>query len=116
MPSSKGLPSADRAVVDASKMIEYLLNAGHPDNGGKARFFGDLGFSVADPMVFAAALRTQAAAGEVTQEIVSEHGMKYVVDGEIEATDGRRRLVRTVWIVDRGQELPRLVTAYPQQE
>src|ERR1700682_3051386 len=39
------MPHADRAVVDRAKISEYLLNAAHPDNGGKAKFFEDLGFS-----------------------------------------------------------------------
>jgi hypothetical protein len=37
-PSSRKLPAADRAVVELTKVAEYLLNASHPDNGGKARF------------------------------------------------------------------------------
>ena len=30
------LPNADRAVIDEPKLVDYLLNASHPDNGGKA--------------------------------------------------------------------------------
>jgi hypothetical protein len=115
-PSPRRLPSAERAIVDATKITEYLLNASHPDNGGKARFFESLGFSAVAPMLLAAALRGQATSGEVVQESLSTHGTKYVVDGQLEAPDGRRRAVRTVWIIDAGQELPRLVTAYPRGE
>jgi hypothetical protein len=115
-PLPRRLPSAERAIVDATKITEYLLNASHPDNGGKARFFESLGFSPAAPMLLAAALRGQATSGEVVQESMSTHGTKYVVDGQFEAPDGRRRAVRTVWIIDAGQELPRLVTAYPRGE
>ncbi len=41
------------------------------------------------------------------------HGWKYVVGGEIETPAGRAVMIRTVWIVDRGQSSPRLVTGYP---
>ena len=45
----------------------------------------------------------------------SAHGGKYILDGRIETPSGKRPIVRTVWIVDRGVEMPRLVTAYPQE-
>ena len=39
------LRNAHLAIVDRSKVLDYLLNEAHPDNGGKARFFGLLGYS-----------------------------------------------------------------------
>lgn len=41
--------NAHLAVVDRGKVLDYLLNEAHPDNGGKARFFVLLGFSRDDP-------------------------------------------------------------------
>ena len=38
------LPNAEKAVVEREKIEDYLLNAAHPDNGGKAAFFEGLGF------------------------------------------------------------------------
>ena len=38
------LPNAHLAVVERAKIVEYLLNPAHPDNGGKAPFFMALGF------------------------------------------------------------------------
>ncbi len=35
------LPNAGAAVVAREKIRDYLLNPGHPDNGGKAAFFPD---------------------------------------------------------------------------
>jgi hypothetical protein len=42
------LPNADRAFVAQEKIRDYLLNAAHPDNGGKAAFFMALGFRAED--------------------------------------------------------------------
>ena len=39
------LRNAHLAIVDRSKVFDYLLNEAHPDNGGKAGFFGLLGYS-----------------------------------------------------------------------
>jgi hypothetical protein len=44
------------------------------------------------------------------------HGKKYIVDGAIETPSGKTPVVRTVWIVDEGSDVPRLVTAYPREE
>lgn len=115
-PAVRRLPSAERAIVDGTKITEYLLNAAHPDNGGQARFFLSLGFSTASPMLLASRAQVAGDWRGVVQVSTSTHGTKYVVDGQIESPDGRRRAVRTVWIIDAGQELPRLVTAYPRGE
>jgi hypothetical protein len=45
--------------------------------------------------------------------VASRHGMKYVVDGEIPTPLGSRVTLRTIWIIDAGQQHPRFVTAYP---
>jgi hypothetical protein len=49
IPSDVKLRNAHLAIVDRSKVLDYLLNEAHPDNGGKARFFASLGFSREDP-------------------------------------------------------------------
>ena len=46
----------------------------------------------------------------------SPHGRKYVIVGRIESPDGKSALVQTIWIVDTGTDVARLVTAYPHQE
>ena len=51
------LPNAHLAIVEQEKVVEYLLNPAHPDNGGKAAFFRILGFDREDWSVFATALR-----------------------------------------------------------
>jgi hypothetical protein len=107
------LPNAERAIVDLAKITDYLLNASHPDNGGKAQFFGSLGFAAGNPAALADALRAVAVVGDVVSQAESRHGLKFVVDGAIQAPTGRRPVVRTVWIVDAEEESPRLVTAYP---
>lgn len=105
------LPNADRAVVDLAKVTDYLLNASHPDNGGKAQFFVSLGLG--EPAALIEALSRVAVAGEVVVQTESPHGLKFVVDGTIQSPSGRQPTVRTVWIIDAGEDSPRLVTAYP---
>jgi hypothetical protein len=108
------LPNAQRAVVERKKIVHYLLNAAHPDNGGKAQFFAAAGFSADRWQVLAEALLELAANGQVTLRIESEHGEKYLVRGRLRGPAGRSALIQSVWIIDRGREAPRLVTAYPR--
>ena len=112
------LPHADLAVVDRTKVLDYLLNEAHPDNGGKARFFASLGFSREDPERLMKALRDVAEQGEVVSSAESVHGEKYVVDGwlSVHTQESRQWSIRTVWIIDCGKDAPRLVTAYPGKE
>jgi hypothetical protein len=110
------LPGTDKMKVEREKVVDYLLNAEHPDNGGKARFFLDLGFERNDWEPLAAALCKAAGNQPVSKIMASSHGVKYIVDGRIETPRGKAPMVRTVWIIDLGLDAPRLVTAYPREE
>ena len=107
------LPNANQVLVQREKITEYLLNAAHPDNNGKAEFFESFGFRLADWEMLADAFRRAALNGEVIQHLETSHGVKYVLNTAMETPSGKSPLVRTVWIIDRGRSFPRLVTAYP---
>lgn len=111
------LRNAHLAIVDRRKVVEYLLNPAHPRNFGKAKFFEALGFSVDTPEHFIEALRRIAATGAVVARAESVHGEKHVVDGllSLHTEEGVSWMVRTVWIIERGRDAPRLVTAYPRE-
>jgi hypothetical protein len=112
------LRNADLAVIERHKIVDYLLNSAHPDNGGKAQFFESLGFFIDAPEPLIAALGAVAQTGKVVDSSESLHGEKYVVDGLLwsQTESSHSRMVRTVWIIERGVEAPRLVTAYPGKE
>lgn len=110
------LPTGRLTVVEPDKVTGYLLSPWHPDNGGKAAFFIALGFSPDEWQTLVRAFRRIAKTAEVTKVVESSHGSKYVIDSHLAAPGGRPALVRTVWIIDRGRDTPRLVTAYPIQE
>ena len=100
------------AEVTDEKILEYLLAENHPAGRSKARFLMRLGFGEADPQALRDALLKIAQEGQVVAEVHSRFGTKYIVDGYLQGLAGSA-WVRTVWIVDRGTIVPRLVTAYP---
>jgi hypothetical protein len=107
------LPNRHQAVVEREKIVDYLLNPAHPENGGKAEFFGKLGFLRTEWKVFAEALHALVQTLEVAHHIESMHGHKYIIAGRIESPSGKVAKVQTIWIVDKGQDVARLITAYP---
>jgi hypothetical protein len=109
------LPNARKAVIEQAKIVDYLLNASHPDNGGKARFFMGWGFTPADWQAFAQAIVGMVGRNDVALRLKSSWGEKYVVDGALDAPGGTTPPVRTIWIVDGLHGVPRLVTAYPTE-
>ena len=39
--------------------------------------------------------------------------MRYIIEGELDAPDGRKPIVRVVWFIKTETDVPRLATAYP---
>ena len=107
------LPFADRAKVEQSKIVDYLLAFDHPEGAGKAAFFTRFGFTASGWKILAEALITHAKIHSVSSHTESKYGTKYRIDGPISCPDGRTPLIRTVWIIDIGTDTPRLVTAHP---
>jgi hypothetical protein len=107
------LPHYEMAVVPRAKVTDYLLSPSHPDGRGKARFFRSFGFSVESWERFAEALLRHAADHEVARAETSPFGTRYVVEGIISTPDSRAPLIRAVWFVEAGEQIPRFATAYP---
>ena len=107
------LPNAHVAVVEREKITEYLLSETHRYGASKARFFASFGFRRSGWGLLAQALREHGQQHEVNTAMETGFGPRYEVDGELNAPDGRKPRVRTVWQLDRGEVAPRLITAYP---
>jgi hypothetical protein len=97
--------------VEERKIKDYLLS--EERSGGKAGFFAAFGFTGAQWARLRHALRQHAATYEVASVSETDHGVKFIIEGEIATPDGRSPLVRAVWIIDAGRDTPRFVTAYP---
>jgi lysophospholipid acyltransferase (LPLAT)-like uncharacterized protein len=107
------LPNAENAIIPSDKLTDYLLSQSHLIGRWKARFFLSIGFRETKVDELKDALINVAKNGEVKATITTEFGVKYVVGGVILGPGGRRAAIRTVWVVETGQDRPRLVTAYP---
>ena len=107
------LPCAGDARVDRTKILEYLLSVTHEDGRGKALFLKEFGFASRNWKVLAECLREHGQNNDVSEVIASEFGKRYVVEGPLKTPDGRNPTLRTVWIIENHNTIPRLITAYP---
>jgi hypothetical protein len=107
------LPNPDRAVVDVAKVRDYLLSTEHPVGRFKAAVFAAAGYRRDDwPALQADLLRT--AGVEAVLQAQTPFGQKYEVSAILRGPAGRELAVKVIWLVRRGEEFPRLVTAYPR--
>lgn len=107
------LPGAERAVVDPSKVRDYLLSDAHPVGRFKAAFFIAIGYSAVAWEALAADLRRHAMENTAYISEANAYGQKYEVRGSLRGPAGRAVALVTVWIVLRGEDSPRFVTAFP---
>ena len=108
------LPNADRAIVEDSKLLLYLLSTTHRDGKHKAKFFRMHGYSEEFAEVLRRDLITIAQGNPVDEIIEQFDGLKYVVHGEMVPPNGSLLRIRTVWFIRAEEDFPRFVTAYPQ--
>lgn len=106
------LPNAECAVVDIEKLRDYCLNLGHPRGGHKALVFASvLGIRMEHAETLRRALLAAAVSGMAIPGEVDAYGSRYVIDfpmrGPLHAAT-----VRSIWIVRRGEDFPRLATCY----
>ena len=106
-------PNREKAYIPISKLRDYLLSETHLVGKAKARFWRAVGLDKTNMDVLRQSLIDIARHGEVREVTTSPYGTKYMVEGSIQTPLGKAVRVRTVWIIDRGQDRPRFVTAYP---
>ncbi len=107
------LPNRENAFVPTQKLKDYLLSETHPVGKAKAKFFRSFGYNEANVELLERGLLTIALNQEVNETVSSPLGMKYIVDGALHTPVGRKINLKTVWIIDKGQDRPRFVTAVP---
>lgn len=107
------LPAGNRALIDPSKVRDYLLSPSHPVGRFKAAFFAAIGFKHGEWRALVAELARLAADGEAEPTEATEYGQKYGIRGTITSPSGRSAMILSAWIVRGGEAFPRLVTAHP---
>jgi hypothetical protein len=105
------LPRGEQAIVDVTKLVDYVLNPAHERGKHKARVFASaLGIRQSDARELRAALKAAAAGGDATETSYDSYGQRYVIDFEMR-TEAGSAIIRSAWLVA-GETPPRLLTCY----
>jgi hypothetical protein len=106
------LPNRARAVIAPEKLIDYLLNTGHKRGGTKARLLARCGYTVQNWIRLEEDIRG-ALETEVDWVRTTEYGIRYEIRMTLQSPLGMPLTVRTIWQIDDGTVVPRLITLYP---
>ncbi|GAB2568889.1 DUF6883 domain-containing protein [Spirosoma areae] len=107
------VPYAHNAEIPDRKLTGYLLDHAHPQNNGKAAFYEIVGFTKENSDELRTALLSHVLTYEVAKFIQTDFGIRYVVEGWMQCPNGKQYPMRSVWFIDNGEKIPKLVTAYP---
>ena len=107
------IPNAEHAIIAPEKLRDYLLNPEHRRGASKARFLLSLGYARDRWQRLESDLRQQHLPQEVARVVQAEYGTRYEIHDPL-ITPGRRIvMVRSIWQIDSGTNVPRLITMYP---
>jgi hypothetical protein len=104
------IPNAENAILDIGKLRDYCLNSVHTKGKDKARVFvSALGIKQTDAPWLRAEILRRLTSAEAVQQIEDDWGIRYAVEMEI-THNAKSAMVRTIWIILRGDNRPRFVT------
>lgn len=100
-------------LVSEAKVCDYLLNADHPLGKAKAAFFSHFGFEADQYVALLKAVLAHPDDNAVVEVRASAYGLSSIVECRLKTPDGRDPCIRSVWFLENGSTIQRLVTAYP---
>ncbi len=110
------LPNADKAFIEIKKLTEYVLDPNEPRGKHKARVMKSaLGFTIENAGTLAETLLNAILENDCEIRELDFYGQRYTVDCKI-TTDVGEAIVRSNWIIRRGEDFPRLTTCFVKKE
>jgi hypothetical protein len=106
------VPNIGNAIFDDRKVTDYLLNAAHPKNNGKAKFFVSFDFSLANWQELKKSLLDHPNNHLVISQTSNSYGDMYEVSCSLASPDGRNPCVRSFWAIEPPSADPKFITAY----
>lgn len=110
------IPNSERAIIEPSKLIDYLLNPNHKRGGTKAKLLIKCGYSQKNWQQLENEIRKAHLSQPVDIIKESDYGKRYEIIAELSTPLGKKILVKTVGQIDKGTDFPRLITLVPDRE
>lgn len=108
------IPNFDEAIIEKSKIIDYLLNIHHKRGGSKAKMLLNYGYSPENWQQLESDIRKFHLNAEVSIIKETSYGIRYEIISEILTPIHKPLLMKSVWQIDKGTEIPRLITMIPE--
>ncbi len=108
------LPNRERAIISSEKLTKYLLSTEHRRGGSKARLLKHFGYSEENWKELANDIRTYHLETEIDRVRHTPYGSRYEIVAELLTPRGRGLRMRTIWQIDDGDDVPRLITMIPE--
>lgn len=103
------LPNHARAVFPKDKLKNYLLNPSKDAN--KSQAFSDIGYNMKNADRLEADIRNGLKNNKATLFTPNNYGTPAQVEMMLGVT--KQRKIITAWMIDKGTNAPRFITAYP---
>lgn len=108
------IPNADHAVISTRKLRDYLLNPTHRRGAAKARLFINCGYHADEWAVLERDIRAQHLTQDANAINETDYGRRYEIIAPLITPCGRHVRFVTIWQIDVGTDVPRLITMYPR--
>jgi len=106
------LPNVNRAIIEIEKLRDYCLSSSHPRGRHKARvFLTVLGITADDAEELKQEILSAILVNDATPTERDEYGQRFVVDFSMKR-QGKDAIIRSSWIVLKGEDYPRLTSCY----
>ncbi|PJB50723.1 MAG: hypothetical protein CO103_01730 [Chloroflexi bacterium CG_4_9_14_3_um_filter_45_9] len=110
------IPNYDRAITDPVKLKDYVLCDTHPIGRFKAALFQQMGYGQENWEQFTEDIRTQHLSLDAKLGEKTKYGQKYIIVGDIKGPNGKVKRLKSIWIILVGEDFPRFITIYPEEE
>jgi hypothetical protein len=91
------IPNSDRAIIESSKLTEYLLNIEHKRGGAKAKLLIQFGYSIDNWQQLETDIRRFHLTEDVNLVTETVYGTRYQISANLITPIDRLLVVKTVW-------------------
>ena len=110
------IPNSNSAFISKNKISDYLFSLSHPIGRHKASFFLKYGFDSSSVEFMIDQLKSLISDNDFVEKLENNFGTKYVITGFVNSPTGNEIELVTVWFVEKGEDMPYFVTAYPKRK
>jgi hypothetical protein len=108
--------SSKTTIIAPEKLRDYILNLSHSEGESKARFLEEMGYKQTEWQKLEKALREQHLTVEISVGKASIFGTKYEIVAPLIGPNGKKRWIRSIWIIRKGENMARFVTLIPEKQ